>query len=1252
MPFNLLFNAPSSGQPTDAQRAQAIRAKLAAGAPVSPSDTNWLATHGGNAASRYGPSPPLSYFDPRSNTWGPGPTATTPETPPSPPSQYGRLGSPGQPAQAGTGFWTRYAQTQVPAGFALESVTTTPSGGHQMNLRVVDYFAARRSGFLAPEQSSEMYWGIYDENAYKADVAANTQKWRALGYPEYGSKYVAPDVESGFGIKSVTETPTGLNIEYEATDIYGYIKAGNVGQITLREADIYDYIKAGNEGKITLQEMDIYDYIKAGNEGKIKLEKTPDQIYSTAMPAEMREADIYDYIRASTSGQIKLVAPTTLTPDVKGFAGGISSTAIGTTAAIRLSTDFYASIGHPEFGGKYMPFDIPAGSAIASLKEVTVTEHWRGFEANPIVTETRLEATFTGKQPEVQVRSGYLRAKTGPYLQDVISEWLSGTYAVGGLPGYRTVKITRGEALGVVAVGAVPILAPITAPFLGLSTGGLIASAGVSVGVSEAASLIMTGKSLSLGQAIQAGLIGEVLAIGSSAVLKGASKISPIFTRSITESISTSGLRGVLVSVGSRAAIFSTIGATTGYVLSGGDIKQAELGAISGAAFSVGGDVLKYGVERGIIPVPKYGSVNIPLEIQGQEGEFYAEQPTWRGLYLSRGENAKLLLGKFSDIPEIMGSQFDIEGVSGRIATHGVSGEEAGWHPVSNIESAVTLRAMNEMGYNPQVIEDIIDIRQIMSTTQYTKSKFIEDMLPSETGTLSEKGVSNLKDYILKDKAQVSELFGRFGTNPQLSTEFEYTFTTPSGDVISALRPPSDIDIQLTTSDLEAASKFTSGALKVLGEAGDIVRISPEKPTLIEANIGGKWAHAVDIKYEGMPDIQLSAEGGWGFKYSRPTTEIEGLPAMSLSEQGLRKGADSVLGFTEDMGIGPVAHRLKDIPDFFQAQETLLESARPSGKVAEAQSLLSDLAERYNVSLSDVASAGERYIVSSRPTAFQSSFLLVSPQIFAVSKARISPQIVSMRAVSPSILSISTPSIAKLTAYPSQQIGSAKMVSPLLASVSSSKLITSMASSMAVSALKGSSAQIYSSMSKLVSPSNYASKSVLLSPSSAFSKSVSRAMSVSSAKSYPSASSFSALVSPSASVSRGGASPRLSYLSYSMKESPSVSTSSVSPPSYPSLSVPSSPFPSSPSSPSSYSSYSSMLSVISPPHITKKIRLPTFELKKGKNRFGRGEWFKRTHPILEPKQVFKQFWSSPMLSKSNLRTWKVAGRKTKRSRKK
>lgn len=1358
MPFNLLPSGPSQQQ-TDEGNARAIAAKINAGAPVSPTDVRWLYSKGYGGmvqSSPYTSNKASLYTSPYTNPYGMAntsfvqPPIPTPSPTPSPvtPTPQDFWTQQGYPEYRGA-----YAEPTVPTGWTVESVTRTSTGAPQIQLRLTNIEAALASGQTLPTEVMDAY------NAklkYDVDVTESKKKWTLLGYGKYGGQYTAPDVPSGFKISNITESDTGLNIQYQAYNAKGYMqlaKTMTTQQLDVLQAELIAPTRAQDIGQkmvsggaVTAKEAiwlgknfpdyasQVFEARKAGTRagdvgakiaggGYVSAKDVlwlqgvfPDyakQVGDVKMGAQRAGVIGQNYIAGGAfsakemvwlgknypeygqnlfelSGEQASVARAELVggkiasggyvsakeairlsrefPEYATQVGAVRSSTLASlkaaeisNAATKLSTDFYTGIGYPQFAGKYEPFKIPFGLVLSSLEETKPRELKPG-EFGP-KDVPRLKATFTsGSWTENMEKSHE------PTVWENVGSWLSETVTIGGPPSFTIiqgkqtfpdygVKLTRGEALTAIVALNLPFAAPAALPFLGLSSTGIIASAGVSVGVSEAVSLITTRKNITLGQAAQSALIGEALTIGSSAVLKGASmipKIGPIFTRSIIESLTSSGLRGAATSVASRAAIFSAFGAGTGYALSGGDVKQAGIGAISGAAFSAGGDIFKYGVERGVIPIPKYGSVKVPFEIEGEEGVFYTKESTWRGLYLSRGEKASALVGKFSDFPESMGSVDDeLAGVRARIASHGVSGEEPGWKPISNIESEVTLRTMSRMGYGPQVIEDFGIARQVMGVTQYTTSEFIEDMLPSKTGTLSKEGVSNLKDYILKSKSQVSEIFGRFGTNPQLSTEFEYTLTTPSGDVISALRPTSDIDIQLTTSNLEDASKFTSGALKVLGKAGDIVRISPEKPTLIEANIGGKWAHAVDIKYEGMPDTQLSAEGGWGFKYSRPTTVIEGLPAMSLSEQGLRKGANSFLGFTEDMGMGPVAHRLKDIPDFFQAQQTLLESARPSGKVTEAQSLLSGLAERYNVNLAGLPPMGESYLVS-RSTVFQATPITVLPQIFAVSKTQISPLTVSTKAISLSLSSISAPSIAKLTAYPSMKTSVMKTSLPSLISpsVSSPKLVTNMASLMMASTPKKSvgASKIYSSMSKLVSPSSYASigaytspKSVSsLFPLSSFSKSVSRVLSVSPITSSPSVSlpkmfSYPSSFSPSKTMS-----PKPSY------------------PSYPSLNYPSVPYPSiSPSpSPSPYSSIS--LTSISPP-ITKKPRLPLFETKKSKRRWGQGEWFKRTHPILEPKQVFSQFWGRPKLSVSRIgargkrhkvSVTRVGSRKARRSKRK
>lgn len=449
----------------------------------------------------------------------------------------------------------------------------------------------------------------------------------------------------------------------------------------------------------------------------------------------------------------------------------------------------------------------------------------------------------------------------------------------------------------------------------------------------------------------------------------------------------------------------------------------------------------------GAIPVPKYGSVKVPLE-----GGAVAE---WRGLYLSKGEKAIPLIGKISDIPE-----------GTKILGHGLGGEAEGYIPRSNIESTMTLKAMEKAGYSPEVIGDIENIRSVISETQFTKSKFIEDILPEETSTLSEAGVRAVKEFVIENKAQVEELYGSFSTKAQLVKDIEYSL--PTGE--SALRIPGDIDIQLKVGEVKA-TQFASDLTKKIKATGVDVRVSAEKPTLIEANVGeGRYVHAVDIHFKGeVGDVQGPVgpidEARWGFRLSKPTVEIEDIKVMSAAEQGIRKGS-SIMGFEESGGIGPVAHRAKDIPDFFQIQETLLRSKAQTPSVLLAEEKLATLAERFNIS--DIG--GENAVVSERysfrgeaepsispilpassiailvkhpsaPTILSPSTLrsgasvsIISPSLAVYSPTPSSPSLITSTpspVLSPSP-QISSPSISpKISKYPSPSPSKTKYPSPL-----------------------------------------------------------------------------------------------------------------------------------------------------------------------------------------------------------------------------
>jgi hypothetical protein len=678
-----------------------------------------------------------------------------------------------------------------------------------------------------------------------------------------------------------------------------------------------------------------------------------------------------------------------------------------------------------------------------------------------------------------------------------------------GDPFGGAIKFSEAIALDAGEIFGLALVAPYLLPAaLGVTTAGLLGAAAINVGIGEGFNIAMGGKPLTLTEIRNQALFGEVFAIGGSAVMRSVGTVVP---------------RVVESSVG-RATINAIMGGGAGYVLSGGDIKSTAEGAVFGAAFSLGGEAI------GRLPRFGIGSVEVPLE----SGEVIK----WRGLYLESGENAKPILGLMGEVPE-----------KAVISGHGPTGEAAGYMPETPIESAVTMKIMEKAGYPTEIISDVKDIRGLMGETQNIKSRFIQDILPQETGTLSAEGVATLKEFVIQNQGDVQSVYGSFATRNQLIEDVNYSFEGKT-----ALRVPGDIDIQMKVG-AEDTAKFAQRLVDVLSKTSE-VRISSESPTLIEAKVGGKnlggeitlyhgtssetlktilkeginpnsyftddvniaadfsmtknlemastepavvkirvtrseldsfilgeknievgqeyinkegispekinivkfnetgepintelttqnggmWAHAVDIHALGepSPDV-LSPETGmrWGFKLNKPTVKIEEINVMGAGEQGLRKGS-SILGFTEDRELMlPVEHRMKDVPDFFQIQKTLLESSNNPLTKIKGEVKMSRLMERYGITDLNAEPLPLEYT-------FRSDEAISGGRSTALSVASLSPS------VSPAKMSIkpsSTPSLStlkyKTRTYPSDYLSSLRSGASLSPSVSLLKASTS-----------------------------------------------------------------------------------------------------------------------------------------------------------------------------------------------------------------
>lgn len=314
-------------------------------------------------------------------------------------------------------------------------------------------------------------------------------------------------------------------------------------------------------------------------------------------------------------------------------------------------------------------------------------------------------------------------------------------------------------------------------------------------------------------------------------------------------------------------------------------------------------------------------------------------------------------------------------------------------------------------------------ITDLISSTEITRSLERGRLFPEQTRSLSKEGTQNVLKFARKEDALA---YGSFTAEPQLpkGESLGILRGTPKGEPVAG-----DIDLQLKWGDTITQQK-TQKLLGTLSKT-DIVRISPESPSLIESKVGGKWIHAVDVHSIDAPlDADIPMEGAWGFRFDKsPNLRIEGVKSMALSETRTRKAA-SILTFREE-GFAPEQHRLKDIPDFITTQEYLTRVGKPTDlpKVAELKGLYGK----------DLPSSGsQRVPIFSPPTGQGVSFItpispaaLITPKV----KASISPGVQPRASISPSAgfypsVSISPGRSISASISPSRSISTSLSISP------------------------------------------------------------------------------------------------------------------------------------------------------------------------------------------------------------------------------
>ncbi len=327
------------------------------------------------------------------------------------------------------------------------------------------------------------------------------------------------------------------------------------------------------------------------------------------------------------------------------------------------------------------------------------------------------------------------------------------------------------------------------------------------------------------------------------------------------------------------------------------------------------------------------------------------------------------------------------------------------------VETPTQTRIMRESLkkiYKPRELKKFDISMDIMRATETTPSKYVQKKFIKETKTLSPSAV---KEILKWSKEYKGEVYGSFAARQQMPQRLA--------------RTPADIDIQLPKSiSIVKAEVLTKQLVSKLRKQGQQVRVSPTSPTLVEAKIGGRWIHGIDIHAFGetVSDIKSMSFADmkkvYGLQLQQQTIRMEGLNIMRLSEQAIRKGGHSILRMRE-RGFAPEPHRLKDIPDWFAAEQTLIES-----KIFGKKKLLGMLEEAKGFYSKDVLSipTDTKLLISGvkpkgkipPPPIFRPS-----PSIYTgVSIARSYPSIV----VSPSMYKSISKSISKSLYSPSKRI--------------------------------------------------------------------------------------------------------------------------------------------------------------------------------------------------------------------------------------
>jgi hypothetical protein len=378
----------------------------------------------------------------------------------------------------------------------------------------------------------------------------------------------------------------------------------------------------------------------------------------------------------------------------------------------------------------------------------------------------------------------------------------------------------------------------------------------------------------------------------------------------------------------------------------------------------------------------------------------------------------------------------------------------------------------------------------------------------------------------LEDVMAGSDVFGgKKGAKTVLSAlqkqdqPFIITGSTPQQSQMGKYmtRQAGDVDLWVAGSAEDFAQSMLT---EIKTTYGKNVRISPDKPSLIEFKLRGKgWVHGLDIHSDVGDDIASSSDNLnpdyiMGTPRPEPIISKEGFRIQSLQEQILAKGESALI--PQQFGVGPAAHRIKDVYDpynigrFYMSTETVPDEV--VGSISQygstiPRSVMQDFGGDVLVIPSSSYWAGK-----SAP----SMTGLASRTMTKSIKLKTSPSL----EVSPQLDAASSGSLAiRGSPQPSPKVKGSPLQSPVTSkSLSSASLSSSKSLSLSPSPSISPSLSPSPSISPSLSPSPSISPS--LSPSPSISPSLSPSPSISPSLSPSRSLSLSPSISPSLSPSQ------------------------------------------------------------------------------------------------------------------------------------